>query len=76
MGLGSLLLPLETATPLSANKRFPSSLLFGELGMYDKALLAVFQNLLLSDLLFPFAQRSLVGSHEGTKSIPQYFGLW
>ena len=44
--------------------------------MYDKALLAVFQNLLLSDLLFPFAQRSLVGSHEGTKSIPQYFGLW
>ena len=44
--------------------------------MYDKALLAVFQNLLLSDLLFPFAQRSLVGSLEGTKSIPQYFGLW
>ena len=33
-------------------KQFPSPLLFGELWIHDKTLLAVFHNLLLSDLLF------------------------
>ena len=63
-------------TIVCKQKRFPSSLLFGEFWIYDKALLAIFQNLLLSDLLFLFAQRSLVGSFEGTKSISQYFRFW
>ena len=57
-------------------KQFPSPLLFGELWIYEKTLLAVFQNLLLSVLLFLFAQRSLVGSLEGTKYISQYFRFW
>ena len=60
-------------TIVCKQKRLPSSLLFGELWIYAKTLLAVFQNLLLSDLLLLFAQRSLVGSLEGTKSISQYF---
>ena len=38
-------------TIVCKQKRIPPSRLFGELWIYDKALLAVFQNLLLSDLL-------------------------
>ena len=52
-------------TIVCKQKQFPSSLLSGELWIYDKALLAVFQNLLLSDLLFLLLRDHLLDHWKG-----------
>ena len=59
-------------TIVCKQKQFPSPLLFGELWIYEKTLLAVFQNLYCQICYF-FLLKGLVGSLEGTKSISQYF---